>query len=70
MHICESECTGAHSCPGCHRYIHTTCGQTVDDMEGYGCPVWYISCWGEHRADGIQQGRLAAKRGQKNKYNG
>ena len=45
-------------------YIHTNCGQTVDDMEGYGCPVWCISCWVEHRTDGIQQGRLAAKRGQ------
>ena len=43
------------------RPIHTICGQTVDDMEGYGCPVWCISCSLEHRAEGIQHGRLAAK---------
>ena len=32
-------------------------------MGGY-CPVWCISCSLEHRAEGIQHGRLAAKRGQ------
>ena len=62
--VCECECTGAHFCPGCRRPIHTICGQTVGDIEGYGSPVWCISCWAELRADDIQQGRLAAKRGQ------
>ena len=62
--VCEGECTDAHRCPGCHRTIHTICGQTVDGMEGYGCSVWCISCWLDYRADGVRQGRLAAKRGQ------
>ena len=62
--VCEAECTSAHKCPGCNNPIHTTCGHSVDGMEGYGCLVWCVTCWVEYRSTNIQQGRLKAKRGQ------
>ena len=33
-------------------------------MEGYGCPVWCVTCWIDYRETNIRQGRLKAKRGQ------
>ena len=62
--VCEAECTSAHKCPGCNNPIHTTCGHSVDGMEGYGCPVWCVTCWTDYRETNIRQGRLKAKRGQ------
>ena len=62
--VCEAECTSTHKCPGCNNPIHTTCGHSVDGMEGYGCPVWCVTCWIDYRETNIRQGRLKAKRGQ------
>ena len=40
------------------------CGEAVDGMEGYGCPVWCVSCLLEKGNNTVQEGRKAAKRGQ------
>ena len=62
--VCNEVCSDAHHCPGCYRAIHAICGEAVDGMEGYGCPVWCVSCLLEKRNNTIQEGRRADKRGQ------
>ena len=62
--VYEEECTSVHNCPSCNNPIHTTCGHSVDGMEGYGCAVWCVTCWIDYRETNIRQGRLKAKRGQ------
>ena len=67
--VCEAPCTDVHRCPGCHCSIHAICGHPVEGMEGYGCPVWCVSCWLEERSITLQEGRRAAKRGQDQQIN-
>ena len=62
--VCKLVSSDAHSCPSCHQSIHTICGQPVDGMEGYGCPVWCMTCLLQQRTNTIDEGRGAAKRGQ------
>ena len=40
-------------------------GYSVDGMEGYGCPMWYVTSWIDYWETNIRQERLKAKRGQK-----
>ena len=62
--VCENPCSNAHTCPGCDKSIHAIFGPSAEGNEGYGCPVWCITCWLDHRDDNVQKGRVAAKRGQ------
>ena len=67
--VCKLACSDAHRCPGCHQSIHIICGNSVENMEGYGCPVWCKSCLLEERSKTIEEGRRAAKRGQGKQIN-
>ena len=67
--VCKQACSDAHRCPGCHQSIHVICGNSADNMEGYGCPVWCQSCLLEERSNTVQEGRRAAKRGQAKQIN-
>ena len=44
--VCLSECTGAHSCPLCHKAVHIICAEanTNNDDEGYGSTVVCKNC--------------------------
>ena len=41
--VCDSETSGAHSCPGCKRFVHVPCG-VLHGEEGFGSSVWCQSC--------------------------
>ena len=62
--VCENPYSNAHTCPACKKSIHAICGPSAEGNEGYGCPVWSITCWLDHGDDNVQKGRVAAKRGQ------
>ena len=60
---CEQLCSSAHTCPRCSQPIHVICGYSTEYSEGYGSPVWCMSCWLDF------DGRRAAKRGQDKQIN-
>ena len=62
--VCLKSCSNAHQCPGCQHPVHTICGFPVAGSEGFGSPVWCLSCYLEEREDTMEQGRKRAKHGQ------
>ena len=53
-----------HKCsqvPCYNNMIHTTCGHSVDGMDGHGCAAWCVTCWIDNRETNIRQGRRKAK---------
>ena len=41
--VCDNETSGAHSCPGCKRFVHVPCG-VLHGEEGFGSSMWCQSC--------------------------
>ena len=62
--VCLKGSSNAHQCPGCQHPVHTICGFPVAGLEGFGSPVWCLSCYLEEREDTMEQGRKRAKHGQ------
>ena len=62
--VCQQSCSRAHHCPGCDLPVHAICGQPVAGLEGFGSPVWCVSCFLKEREGSHNQGRTSAKRRQ------
>ena len=41
--VCDNETSGAHSCPGCKRFVHVPC-DVLHGEEGFSSSVWCQSC--------------------------
>ena len=59
---CGKLTTGAHSCPRCHHYIHSTCGRL--EGEGYGSSVVCPDCDLAERRIPFDSMRAGIKRNQ------
>ena len=62
--VCGLVSSLAHQCPGCQLPVHTICGFPAAGSEGYGSPVWCVSCRLGEIETTLEQGRKKAKRGQ------
>ena len=56
---CDQIYSSTHYRTGCHKLVHTICGHSAGQEEGFGSPVWCTECSVNARAVNLLEGRRA-----------